>query len=90
MECEKNMCPVIKLDGVLATGKQFDLDITLPEDNRSVIYGVVSDSCHNPVCDAVVKLVEVVNDCGKEERILLLMNTVKLFLVLFVQINFMK
>ncbi|MEI3387254.1 MAG: hypothetical protein V8R42_02280 [Clostridia bacterium] len=34
MECEKNMCPVIKLDGVLATGKQFDLDITLPEDNR--------------------------------------------------------
>lgn len=62
------MCPVIKLDGVLATGKQFDLDITLPEDNRSVIYGVVSDSCHNPVCDAVVKLVEVVNDCGKEER----------------------
>ena len=68
MECEKNMCPVIKLDGVLATGKQFDLDITLPEDNRSVIYGVVSDSCHNPVCDAVVKLVEVVNDCGKEER----------------------
>ena len=60
MECEKNMCPVIKLDGVLATGKQFDLDITLPEDNRSVIYGVVSDSCHNPVCDAVVKLVEVI------------------------------
>jgi hypothetical protein len=92
MECEKNMCPVIKLDGVLATGKQFDLDITLPEDNRSVIYGVVSDSCHNPVCDAVVKLVEVVNDCGKEDLclILLLMNTVNLFLVLFVQINFMK
>ncbi len=68
MEYEKNICPVIKIDGVLATGKQFDLDITLPEDNRSVIYGVVKDCCHDPVCNAVVKLVEVVNNCEKEER----------------------
>ena len=41
MEYEKNVCPVVGIDGILATGKQFDLDITLPEDNRSVIYGVV-------------------------------------------------
>ncbi len=68
MEYEKNICPVIKIDGVLATGKQFDLDITLPEDNRSVIYGVVKDCCHDPVCNAVVKLIEVVNNCEKEER----------------------
>ena len=68
MEYEKNVCPVLNVDGVLATGKQFDLEITLPEDNRSVIYGVVKDCYQDPVCNAVVKLVEVVYDCGKEER----------------------
>ena len=40
----------------------------LPEDNRSVIYGVVKDCCQEPIRDAVVKLVEVVCECGKEER----------------------
>ena len=68
MEYEKNVFPVLDVDGVLATGKQFDLDITLPEDNRSVIYGVVKDCCQEPIRDAVVKLVEVVCECGKEER----------------------
>lgn len=68
MDYEKNICPVLNVDGVLATGKQFDLDITLPEDNRSVIYGIVKDCYKDPVSDAVVKLVEVVKDCGKEER----------------------
>ena len=68
MEYEKNICPVLNVDGILATGKQFDLEITLPEDNRSVIYGVVKDCYHEPVSNAVVKLVEVVCDCGKEER----------------------
>ena len=68
MEYEKNVCPVLNVDGILATGKQFDLEITLPEDNRSVIYGVVKDCYHDPVANAVVKLVEVVCECGKEER----------------------
>ena len=68
MEYEKNICPVLNVDGILATGKQFDLEITLPEDNRSVIYGVVKDCYQDPVANAVVKLVEVVCDCGKEER----------------------
>lgn len=68
MEYEKNICPVLNVDGILATGKQFDLEITLPEDNRSVIYGVVRDCYHDPIANAVVKLVEVVCDCGKEER----------------------
>ena len=68
MEYEKNVCPVLNVDGILATGKQFDLDITLPEDNRTVIYGVVKDCYQEPVCNAVVKLVEVVCECGKEER----------------------
>ncbi len=68
MEYEKNVCPVLNVDGVLASGKQFDLDITLPEDDRTVIYGIVKDCYQEPVCNAVVKLVEVVYDCGKEER----------------------
>ena len=68
MEYEKNVCPVLDVDGILATGKQFDLEITLPEDNRGVIYGVVKDCYQEPVCNAVVKLIEVVCDCGKEER----------------------
>ena len=61
------MHPFVDIDGFIADGKQFDLDITLPEDNRSVIYGVVKDCYQDPVKDAVVKLVEVVCDCGKEE-----------------------
>ena len=64
----KGRCPILDIDGVISGGKQFDLDITLPEDNRSVIYGVVKDCYQDPVKDAVVKLVEVVCDCGKEER----------------------
>lgn len=68
MEYDKNICPVLNVNGVLAAGKQFDLDITLPEDNRTVIYGIVKDCYQDPVCDAVVKLVEVVCECGKEER----------------------
>lgn len=68
MDYEKCVCPVMNVDGVLATGKQFDLDITLPEDNRTVIYGIVKDCYQDPVKDAVVKLVEVVCECGEEER----------------------
>jgi len=68
MDYEKNVCPVLNVDGILATGKQFDLEITLPEDNRSVIYGIVKDCYQDPVADAVVKLVEIVCECGKEER----------------------
>lgn len=65
---EKRPCPKIDIDGMISNGKQFDLDITLPEDHRDVIYGVVNDCFKEPVRDAVVKLVEIVYDCGKEER----------------------
>ena len=68
MEEKKPFCPVLDVDGVISGGKQFDLDITLPEDNRDVIYGVVKNCFKEPVCDAVVKLVEIIYDCGKEER----------------------
>lgn len=68
MEYDKNICPVVDVDGVIASGKQFDLDITLPKDNRNVIYGIIRDCYKEPVRDAVVKLIEVVCECGKEER----------------------
>ena len=69
MEYDKNICPVVDVDGVITTGKQFDLDITLPKDNRNVIYGVIRDCHKEPVRDAVVKLIEVCKtNYGKEER----------------------
>ena len=52
-------CPVVDIDGVIADGKQFDIDITLPKDKRNVIFGTVKDSYKEPVKDAVVKLVEI-------------------------------
>lgn len=68
MDAKKPFCPVLDVDGVIAGGKQFDLDITLPEDNRDVIYGVIKNCFKEPVRNAVVKLTEIVYDCGKEER----------------------
>jgi len=64
---KKTECPVVDIDGVIAKGKQFDLEITLPEDNRDVIYGIVKDCFKEPVVDAVVKLVEVEIKYGKKE-----------------------
>ena len=61
-------CPILDINGVISSGKQFDLDITLPEDNRDMIYGVVKDCFKCPVSDAVVKLIEVIQIHGKEER----------------------
>ena len=67
MEGKKPYCPVLDVDGVISGGKQFDLDITLPEDNRDVIYGVVKNCFKEPVDNAVVKLVEVEFKYGKKE-----------------------
>lgn len=67
-ECKKPYCPILDVDGVISGGKQFDLDITLPEDNRDVIYGVVKNCFKEPVDNAVIKLVEIVCENGKEER----------------------
>ena len=67
-DCNKPCCPILDVDGVISGGKQFDLDIVLPEDNRDVIYGVVKNCFKEPVDNAVVKLVEIVCEKGKEER----------------------
>ena len=31
---KKNYCPKLDVDGVISAGKQFDLDITLPDVNK--------------------------------------------------------
>lgn len=69
LENKKPCCPILDVDGVISGGKQFDLDITLPQDNRDVIYGVVKNCFKEPVCDAVVELVEIVYECGKKDRL---------------------
>lgn len=59
MEFDFEKKHIIDIDGYLEKGKQFDLEINIDEDRRNVIYGVVKDSCNEPVKDAVVKLIEV-------------------------------
>lgn len=70
MEMNKKInCPLVEVDGFIEKGKQFDLEVNLPEDNRDVIFGVIKDCFQEPVQDAVVKLIEIVYDCGKEEKL---------------------
>lgn len=37
-EEKKPCCPILDVDGVISGGKQFDLDITLPDGNRKKYY----------------------------------------------------
>ena len=69
MEYNNNeKCPVVEVDGFIEAGKQFDIEINLPEDNRNVIYGVIKDCYGDPVKDAVVKLIEIDYEKGEEVR----------------------
>jgi len=61
MDFEKEMCPIVKVDGFIEKGKQFDIEVTLPEDRRNVVFGVIKDCFKEPIEDAVVKLIEVDN-----------------------------
>ena len=63
----ESMHPFVDIDGFIADGKQFDLDITLANDHRDVIYGIIKDCFKEPVKEAVVKLVEVDYKYGKKE-----------------------
>ncbi|MDR0978488.1 MAG: carboxypeptidase-like regulatory domain-containing protein [Lachnospiraceae bacterium] len=60
-------CPVVNVDGFIEKGKQFDIDIVLPEDNRNLIYGIIKDCYEKPVENAAVKLIEVCYEYGKKE-----------------------
>ena len=66
-EYDKDKCPLVEVDGFIESGRQFDVDVNLPEDNRNVIFGVIKDCYDDPIKDAVVKLVEV--DFEKGEKI---------------------
>lgn len=68
MDYDKNICPIVDVEGVIENGKQFDIEINLPEDNRNVIFGVVKDCYKEPVQNAVVKLIEIVCEKGREEK----------------------
>ena len=68
MDFDKKNYPMVKVDGFIEKGKQFDIEINLPEDRRNVIFGVIRDCFKEPVEDAVVKLIEVCYEYGKEER----------------------
>ncbi len=60
MEFDKKV--IVDVQGFIESGKQYDLDLQLPEDERNVVYGIIKDSKGKPVKDAVVKLVEVCFD----------------------------
>lgn len=68
MDFEDKCRQITDIDGHIEAGKQFDLNIVLPEDNRGVLFGVIKDCYKEPVKDAVVKLIEVDCEHGKEER----------------------
>ena len=49
---------------------KFDIDITLPQDNRNVIYGTIRNNYKEPIKDAVVKLIEIIiGKDGMKKRI---------------------
>lgn len=58
----------LEVSGVIEGGKQFDLDIKLPEDNRNVVFGIVKNQYGDPISDAVVKLIEVAKDIQGDNR----------------------
>lgn len=69
MELDTNFNPVIKVDGFVEKGKQFDIEVVVPEDNRNVIYGVLKNRYGDPIKNAVIKLIEISKEHhGKEER----------------------
>ena len=65
----KPNCPILDIDGFMSNGKQFDIDVTLPQDNRNVIYGTIKNCYKEPVKDAVVKLIEIVYKEGHQKRV---------------------
>ena len=59
-------CPIIETQGFIEKGRQFDLDINLPEDNRDVIFGTIKNAFKEPVKNAVIKLIEI--ECDKDGK----------------------
>ena len=59
MNQENHHRPEIEVSGHIETGRNFDVEINLPGDNRDSIYGIIKDPHNEPVEDAVVQLVEI-------------------------------
>lgn len=58
----------VEMNGFIEKGKQYDIEVKVPEDKRAVVFGIVKDEYGDPICDAVVKLIEVEKMLGREER----------------------
>ncbi len=58
----------VEMNGFIENGKQFDIEVRVPEDSRNVAFGIVKDEYGDPIKDAVIKLIEVERMMGKEER----------------------
>ena len=43
MEIENCNKKIVNVDGFIEKGKQFDVEIVVPEDNRNVIYGLLKN-----------------------------------------------
>ena len=65
---KKARCPELEVSGIIENGSEYDLDITLSDDPRDVIYGVVKDYYREPVENAVVKLLEIDVKSEKPKR----------------------
>jgi hypothetical protein len=68
MEFENFEKKCIDVNGFIENGKQFDVDVRIPKDNRNVVFGTVKDEYGDVIPDAVVKLIEVEKMMGKTER----------------------
>jgi hypothetical protein len=58
----------VEMTGFIENGKQFDIEVKVPKDNRNVAFGIVKDEYGDVIPDAVVKLIEVEKMMGKEDR----------------------
>lgn len=63
MEFDKKV--IIEPCGNIQNGKEFDLELTIPEDNRSIVSGIIKDCKGFPIKDAVVKLIELTKNDRK-------------------------
>jgi len=68
MDFERKKHPIVNVSGAIEAGTQFDLEVVLPKDDRDAIFGVIKDFYREPICDAVVKLVEIEFCDGKKIR----------------------
>ena len=66
MDCDKKIN--IEMNGFIEKGKQYDIEVKVPKDNRDAVFGIVKDEYGDPIANAVIKLIEVENFLGKTER----------------------